>query len=40
MERKYILASVVIFIVLIGILVVCKTSTGVDVKLVKLKDMN
>ena len=38
MERKYILASVVIFIVLIGILVVSKISTGVDVKLVKLKD--
>ena len=38
MERKYILASVAIFIVLIGILVVSKISTGVDVKLVKLKD--
>ena len=38
MERKYILASVAIFIVLIGILVVSKISMGVDVKLVKLKD--
>lgn len=38
MERKYILASIAIFIVLIGILVVSKMSKGVDVNLVKLSN--